>query len=496
MSFLTNRRGRRRKKLGVSSWVGMLLIGAGVVYALLAPAETPPRPTSVNAGARATAIKPRATAIKPKATTVKPKATAIKPTAPNARATAGPTATLPGVEGCFPGSEALVAGELNIREGASASARLLGTTPPGERYKVAASRQGTDYCWIDIGLGWIAATEFVSGGSARASAPAQAPEPASPKPAAPAGKTCYRGKQAWVSGNMNVREQPGTDGRIVGSTRAGQRFDVLDSRTVAPYCWLRISTGWMAKTDLVSATQPQQRAPGLAGGGAAASIAALNAMVVAPENRCSAYVSGDYSYPQSLELDIIQRMGGRIYGPYTGSTFGHRGETDIEHIVAKSEAHDSGLCAAGKQTRKTFARDLLNLTLASPSVNRDQKSGKDFAEWRPARNRCWFADTIIKVKTKYRLTVDSREKAALEATLRNCGSVGMIFANAASPPAQPAQPAQPAPPANANTGSWDSDGNGRVNCADARALGIAPVRRGHPMYSLLRDPDGDGVTCE
>ena len=75
-------------------------------------------------------------------------------------------------------------------------------------------------------------------------------------------------------------------------------------------------------------------------------------------------------------------MGGRIYGPYTGTTFSSRRDTDIEHIVAKAEAHDSGLCAANDSTRARFSRDLLNLTLASPTVNRHQKSAKDFAEWR------------------------------------------------------------------------------------------------------------------
>ena len=36
-------------------------------------------------------------------------------------------------------------------------------------------------------------------------------------------------------------------------------------------------------------------------------------------------------------------------------------ETDIEHIVARSEAHDSGLCVADEATRRRFATDLLNL---------------------------------------------------------------------------------------------------------------------------------------
>ena len=85
-------------------------------------------------------------------------------------------------------------------------------------------------------------------------------------------------------------------------------------------------------------------------------------------------------------------MGGIIYGPYTGTWFANRRETDIEHIVARSEAHDSGLCKVDAGTKRRFSSDLLNLTLASPSVNRYQKVGNDVAEWLPALNRCWYAD--------------------------------------------------------------------------------------------------------
>ena len=86
---------------------------------------------------------------------------------------------------------------------------------------------------------------------------------------------------------------------------------------------------------------------------------------------------------QSAEQRIVAGMGGIIYGPYTGIWFASTSEADIEHIVARSEAHDSGLCAADAATRRQFAGDLLNLTLASPAVNRSQKSGKDAAEWLP-----------------------------------------------------------------------------------------------------------------
>ena len=34
---------------------------------------------------------------------------------------------------------------------------------------------------------------------------------------------------------------------------------------------------------------------------------------------------------------------GAVYGPYTGRCFGSTRDTDKEHIVATSEAHDSGL---------------------------------------------------------------------------------------------------------------------------------------------------------
>ena len=105
-------------------------------------------------------------------------------------------------------------------------------------------------------------------------------------------------------------------------------------------------------------------------------------LTIAPENRCSPYDSDDYRYPQSVEDDIVRDLGG-IYSPYTCETFDSDTQTDIEHIVARSEAHDSGLCSADDATRTGFARDLLNLTLASPSLNRSQKSDKDAAEWMP-----------------------------------------------------------------------------------------------------------------
>ena len=115
-----------------------------------------------------------------------------------------------------------------------------------------------------------------------------------------------------------------------------------------------------------------------------------------------------------------------MYGPYTGRHFASRGETDISHIVALSEAHDSGLCAVDAGTRRRFASDLLKLTLAGPEVNRHDKWAHDAGEWLPPMNRCWFAARVVAVKHKYRLTVDAREARALEGVLSRCASTAMV----------------------------------------------------------------------
>lgn len=220
---------------------------------------------------------------------------------------------------------------------------------------------------------------------------------------------------------------------------------------------------------------------------------------VEPENRCTPYNSKEYPYSQSVEPEII-RLIGKVYGPYTGRCFADRYQTDIEHIVAKVEAHDSGLCAASRSVRRQFASDLLNLTLASPEVNRQQKSGYDAGEWLPQLNRCWFAGRIIAVKRKYGLSVDRREAEALQRVLSQCQSTDMVILNcneaaaAASSHTSSAQPSsKPSPAALAK---WDDNGNGRITCKEARRHGIAPVSKDHPAYPYMRDGDGDGVVCE
>ncbi len=119
----------------------------------------------------------------------------------------------------------------------------------------------------------------------------------------------------------------------------------------------------------------------------------------------------------SLEDEIVAglpKSRGRVYTPYSCKLFDIRPDgtaaTDIEHIVALAEAYDSGL---RESQFRAFAGDLVNLTIADPSVNRHQKSDRDGAEWRPTRNAAWFASQVLAVKQKYNLSVDPAERDAL-----------------------------------------------------------------------------------
>ena len=155
---------------------------------------------------------------------------------------------------------------------------------------------------------------------------------------------------------------------------------------------------------------------------------------VEPENRCADYdKEKDYLYSQTVKEvqaikdEIIKELGG-IYSPYTKQCFDDNSKADIGlgHIVAISEAHDSGLCMADAKIRKAFASDPLNLTLVSPQVNWHDKKGLDATEWLPDQNQCWFAQRIIDVRLKYGLTIDQDEVDVLKNVLKGCESTEMI----------------------------------------------------------------------
>ena len=220
--------------------------------------------------------------------------------------------------------------------------------------------------------------------------------------------------------------------------------------------------------------------------------------MVASEHRCAPYDSDDYRYSQSVEQRIVAGMGGIIYGPYTvapGSPAPPRPTSSTSSPAQRPMTAD---CA-----RRTpppgvsLPADLLNLTLASPAVNRSQKSAKDAAEWLPDLNHCWFAGRVVEVRQRYSLTIDSRERDALEGILTGCASTSMDVYDFRPAPSCAFGPnpfwCTEVP---VISRLYDDNGNGRITCAEARGHGIAPVYAGHPAYVYMDDRDGDGVVCE
>ena len=67
------------------------------------------------------------------------------------------------------------------------------------------------------------------------------------------------------------------------------------------------------------------------------------------------------------------RAAGQVYTPYSCIPFDIAPDgtaaTDIEHIVALAEAHDSRIA---DDRRRDIAADLDNLTIADPTVNRGE----------------------------------------------------------------------------------------------------------------------------
>lgn len=124
---------------------------------------------------------------------------------------------------------------------------------------------------------------------------------------------------------------------------------------------------------------------------------------------------------RSLEdeiIDSLPQVRDSVNTPYRCKLFEIKengtADTDIDHIVALAEAYDSGLDSA---SFRDFGKDLDNLTIADPTVNRHQKSDKDAAEWSPTENIGWYAARVVAVKQKYDLSVNPAERDSLASML-------------------------------------------------------------------------------
>jgi hypothetical protein len=120
-------------------------------------------------------------------------------------------------------------------------------------------------------------------------------------------------------------------------------------------------------------------------------------------------------------------LSGVLVDPYSGEVINFlRGVTtssdvQIDHVVALSNAWQTGAFKLTFEKRTTFANDPLNLLAVKGRLN-SQKGDGDAATWLPPRKnyRCAYVARQVAVKYKYGLWLTAPEKAAILKLLQPC----------------------------------------------------------------------------
>ena len=163
-------------------------------------------------------------------------------------------------------------------------------------------------------------------------------------------------------------------------------------------------------------------------------LSALGGLRVSAETQCSTEAIEPSAWAGKQD-EIAALHGGRL-SPYDGVVFPNYHYVQIEHIVARKEADESGMCYRGDSARTHFASDLLNLTLAPGSLNAS-KGDTDVHDVQSAETSlfrdsltdhalCWWTAQTVRVKSKYRLSVDPDERAAMLSILNDCADASVF----------------------------------------------------------------------
>ena len=115
---------------------------------------------------------------------------------------------------------------------------------------------------------------------------------------------------------------------------------------------------------------------------------------------------------------------GQLLDPFSGKviTFSStKSNIDIDHVVALSNAWQTGAAYFDKSKRTQIANDPLNLLAVDSKLNR-QKGDGDAATWLPPSKafRCEYVARQVAVKAKYGLWVTQPEKVAIDKILSTC----------------------------------------------------------------------------
>lgn len=215
---------------------------------------------------------------------------------------------------------------------------------------------------------------------------------------------------------------------------------------------------------------------------------------------------------------------GNLADPYTGRRISFvRGEgtstaVQIDHVVALSDAWQTGAQKLSSTTRERFANDPYNLLAVDGPAN-ERKGNGDAATWLPSNKsfRCQYVARQIGVKSTYGLWVTQAEHDAMARVLSGCptqtvptggGVIGSVSSGSSSASAAsrstattratPKATSQATSHSTSSAKPTASSGSSVYykNCTAVRAAGKAPLHSTDPGYSRKLDRDGDGIACE
>ena len=216
----------------------------------------------------------------------------------------------------------------------------------------------------------------------------------------------------------------------------------------------------------------------------------------------------DVIYMRDFDPATIKSDDGDVsYGvlrndPYSGRDVtyekGGASDIDIEHVVARSEAWDSGASEWTQAQRDAFANDPLEILAVSSGGNRAHGE-KDAAGWLPSVGvkstgvnnpayDCLYVARQIAVKDKYDLSVDKDEKNAMSDVLATCPAQTI-------PDEQDGAYWENADTGDSETLPGDVNGDGEYTTGDLTGLTVTadgePYAGFTPDTDSYRLPDGD-----
>ncbi len=187
---------------------------------------------------------------------------------------------------------------------------------------------------------------------------------------------------------------------------------------------------------------------------------------------------------------------------YDGLVINDPSRLEIDHVVSLKEAWDSGAWAWTSDMRSAYANDLSDArTLRAVSVASNRAKGeKDPSNWLPVpEDQCRYLGDWVAIKARWGMSADQSEWGRIRNVLRAmCAGLTVVPFEAKVSRSSPVPFVGTAPTSTTGKAAG-RDVPATVtyrNCAEVRAAGAAPLRRGEPGYRSGLDGDNDGIACE